>query len=68
LATNTQRLTVLGWAFSFERGPRHAGFGLILRVPPPSRHRAEQGAVRFGIALCSLETFANRFAVAHADP
>ena len=67
-ATNTQRLTVLGWAFSFARGPRHAGQRAVLRVPPLPRHGAEQGAVRFGIALCSLETFANRFAVAHADP
>ncbi|MFM8796321.1 MAG: hypothetical protein ACKOFK_06135, partial [Betaproteobacteria bacterium] len=25
LATNTQCLTVLGWAFSFARGLRHAG-------------------------------------------
>jgi len=66
--TNTQRPTLLGWAFSCARGPRHAGFGLILHVPPSSRHGAEQGAVRFGIALCSLETFANRFAAAHAGP
>jgi hypothetical protein len=35
-ATNTKRLTVLGWAFSFALGPRHAGFRPILRVPPPS--------------------------------
>lgn len=34
--TNTKRLTVLGWAFSFAPGPRHAGFRPILRVPPPS--------------------------------
>ena len=34
-STNTQRLTVLGWAFSFARGPRHAGFGPVLRVPGP---------------------------------
>jgi hypothetical protein len=31
-STKLQRLTALGWALSFLRGPRHAGLGLILRV------------------------------------
>ena len=44
-STNTKRLTVPGWAFSFARGPRHAGFRPILRVPLPSCDGAEQGKV-----------------------
>ena len=32
-STNTQRLTVLGWAFSFGQAPRHAGCRAVLRVP-----------------------------------
>lgn len=65
--TNIKRLTVLGWACSFARGPRHAGSRPILRVPRPSGDGAEQGEVRLRSPLCSLETFANRFAVAYAD-
>jgi hypothetical protein len=30
-----------GQMLTFARGPRHAGFGLILRVPPLPRHGAE---------------------------
>jgi mono/diheme cytochrome c family protein len=40
-ATNNQRLTALGWAFSFARGPRRAGFGPILRVPRPLAEEAK---------------------------
>lgn len=36
-------------------------------VAPAPCNCAEQGKVRLRSALCSLETFANRFAVAHAD-
>ena len=39
-ATTTQRLTVLGWAFSFSEAPLHAGERAVLRVP----RRARQGA------------------------
>ena len=39
--SNTRRLTVLGWAFSFVRTPSYAGKRLILRVPRRPREGAE---------------------------
>ena len=39
--TTTQRLTVLGWAFSFSEAPLHAGERAVLRVLRRPREGAE---------------------------
>ena len=65
-ATNIQRPTVLGWAFSFVASPSHAGFRAILRVPATPPVDGMTRPVRPCSALSSLETRANFFVVANA--
>ena len=65
--TNTQRPTVLSWAFLFVESPRHAGLRAIVRVPAASGSGSKTHPVRPCSALSSLEPCTNLFALAHAE-